>query len=140
MFSYYSNWIKNFSVKILPLTSTKSFPLSQSALNAFNILRKNVEHSALNTIDETIPFMVVTDASGRAIAATLSQHFFSRTLNSSELMHSSIEKEAYVIVEAIKRRHYLATRHFILLTDQKSVSFMFDKNSKGKIKNDNILR
>ena len=119
MFSYYSNRIKKFSAKILPLTSTESFPLSESALNAFNMLKKNVEHSVLNTIDETIPFMVETDASDRAIAATLSQNgrpvaSFSLTLNSSELMHYSIEKESYAIVEAIRKwRHYLATRNYL---------------------------
>ena len=66
------------------------------------------------------------------ISATLSQNgrpvaFFSRSLYRSE-RHSSIEKEAYAIIESIRKwRHYLATHHFTLFTDQRSVAFMFDK-------------
>ena len=67
--------------------------------------------------------------------------FFSRTLHGSELRHSSVEKEAQAIVEAVCHwRHYLAGRRFTLLTDQRSVAFMFDNKQRGKIKNDKILR
>ena len=67
--------------------------------------------------------------------------FFSRTLHGSELRHSSVEKEAQAIVEAVRHwRHYLAGRRFTLLTDQRSVAFMFDNKQRGKIKNDKILR
>ena len=66
---------------------------------------------------------------------------FSHTLNCSERKHSSIEKEAYAIVEAIRKwRHYVGTKHFTLLTDQKSVSFMFSKTQHGTIKNDKLLQ
>ena len=37
-------------------------------------------------------------------------------------------------------KHYLAGKHFTLVTDQKSVSFMFDAKRGGKIKNDKIQR
>ena len=44
-------------------------------------------------------------------------------------------------MEAIRKwRHYLLGRHFRLITDQRSVSFMFDKGNHGKIKNDKIAR
>ena len=35
LFSYYSQWVPNFSDKIKPITSRKSFPLSQEAKQAF---------------------------------------------------------------------------------------------------------
>ena len=81
-----------------------------------------------------------------AIAATLNQcgrpvAFFSRTLSPAERCHSSVEKEAYAVVESVpKWRHYLAARHFTLVTDQRSVSYMFSKTHKSKIKNDKLLR
>ena len=87
-----------------------------------------------------------TDASEFAIAATLNQDgravaFHSRTLSLSEQRHSAIEKEAYAIVEALRKwRHLLIGRHSTLVTDQKSVSFMFDAKHSSKIKNEKILR
>ena len=67
--------------------------------------------------------------------------FFSRTLNQSELNHSAIEKEAYAIVESIRKwRHYLQGRRFKLITDQRSVSFMFDTKHPAKVKNEKIQR
>lgn len=146
MFAHYSKWIPCFSEKIHRLVSCKSFPLSEICVNDFEKLKLDIAKSAVTSIKDNIPFVVETDASEHSIAATLSQAgrpvaFFSRTLSKCEQNHSSVEKEAYSIVEAIKKwRHFLIGRHFQLITDQKSVSFMFDTKHSSKIKNEKILR
>ena len=146
LFAHYSRWIHNFSTKIKKLSDNQKFPLDESAKRAFDDLKADIERAVLHHIDDSAPFVVETDASDTAIAATLSQSgrpvaFFSRALNASELKHSAIEKEAYAIVESIRRwKHFLATRHFSLITDQKSVSFMLDSKQHGKIKNEKIQR
>ena len=67
--------------------------------------------------------------------------FFSRTLQGPETHHASIEKEAQAISETVRHwRHYLTGKRFTLKTDQRSVSYMFDKRQKSKIKNDKIMR
>ena len=108
MFSYYSKWIPKFSEKIRPLTGVASFPLDPDARDAFVRMKEEVEKSVVRSIDETVPFVVETDASDAAIAATLTQAgrpvaFFSRTLNTSELRYAAIEKEAHAIVEAVRK-------------------------------------
>ena len=108
LFSYYSQWINNFSAKIRPLISNIDYPLNCEALDAFNLLKRDIANATLRSIDESLPFLVETDASDYAIAATLSQQgrpvaFFSRTLNRSELKHSTIEKEAAAIIEAVRK-------------------------------------
>ena len=146
LLSYYLQWIPRFSDQIKPIASCKSFPLPPSAVRAFESLKKTIEDAALTAIDETITFEVETDASEVALAATLNQGgrpvaFFSRTLHGSELKHASIEKEAQDIIEAVRHwRHFLTGRHFILKTDQRSVSYMFEKCHSGKIKNEKFLR
>ena len=146
MFSHYSRWISRYSEKVHPLVQNVSFPLSSQAKEAFEGLRRDVAESMVTAIDESAPFIVETDASDHAIAATLSQNsrpvaFFSRTLNNSERRHFSVEKEAYNIVEALRKwRHYLIGRHFQLITDQRSVAFMFNGRQTGKIKNEKIMR
>ena len=113
---------------------------------AFETTKAYIESAVLTTIDSDVPFVVETDASNHAIAATLNQAgrpvaFFSRTLNKSEQNHSSIEKEAYAIVESLRKwQHFLIGHHFRLLTDQRSVAFMFDGKASGKIKNEKIMR
>ena len=108
LFSYYSQWINNFSAKIRPLISNINYPLNCEALDAFNLLKRDIANATLRSIDESLPFLVETDASDYAIAATLSQQgrpvaFFSRTLNRSELKHSTIEKEAAAIIEVVRK-------------------------------------
>jgi hypothetical protein len=145
MFSHYSKFIPCFSKKIKPLTQS-SFPLSEEALASFQELKQDIEKASLASIDNDAPFCVETDASETTIAATLSQlnrpvAFFSRTLSDSEKRHSSVEKEAYAIVEAVRHwKHFLLGRHFRLITDQQSVAFMFDLKHGSKVKNEKITR
>ena len=146
MLSYYSSWISRFSDKIRPLVCATDFPMCEAAINAFQELKKEVEAAVVSTIDENVPFVVETDASDYALAATLNQAgrpvaFFSKSLSSAERRHPAVEKEAAAIVEALRKwRHYLTGRHFTLITDQRSVAFMFDRNKLSKIKNDKIMR
>ena len=146
MFAYYSQWIRNFSDKAYPLIHNTTFPLPSEVKTSFDELKKELEDALLITIDPLVPLVVETDASDVAIAATLNQNgrpvaFFSRTLSTSEKNHSTVEKEAQAIVEACRKwKHYLIGNHFKLLTDQRSVAFMFDSKQKGKIKNEKIQR
>jgi len=146
LFAYYSNWIQRYSDKIRPLTQASTFPLTEQACNAFEAIKEEISQAIVVVPDDTTPFILETDASDHCIAATLNQSgrpvaFFSRTLSKHEQNHPAIEKEAYAIVEASRKwRHYLLGRHFRLVTDQRSVSFMFDKGNHGKIKNEKIAR
>ena len=52
-----------------------------------------------------------------------------------------MEKEAAAIVEALHQwRYFLLGRQFTVITDQKSIRFMYGKHRKSKIKNDKISR
>lgn len=140
LFSYYSPWIVKFSDKIAPLAHSATFPLGTAAQHAFEDLKKEVAKSVVHSIDETLPFVVETDASEVGIATTLNQAgrpvaFFSWMLHVSERKQSAVEKEAHAIVEAVRKwKHYLSGRHFTLITDQKSVAFMFHAMHKSSIK------
>lgn len=144
MFAYYAKWIPGFSQKIKPVSSAV-LPLSQEVINHINDLLTSLATATRGTIDPNKEFTLESDASNDAIAATLTQNgcpvaFFTRMLNNAEKRHSAIEKEAQAIVEAVKKWHYLLiSKPFTLITDQKSVSFMFSEH-KGKIKNDKIAR
>ncbi|KAG8175837.1 hypothetical protein JTE90_013387 [Oedothorax gibbosus] len=146
MFAHRGKWIPSFSKKIIPLLADGSFPLSQEAVSAFQSLKDDIDRASLTAIEDDIPFRLETYASDFAIGATLSQAgrpiaIFSRPLNKSEQRHSSIEKEAYAIVESLRYwRHYLIGRHFEVFTDQRSVAFMFNQQHQSKIKNEKILR
>ena len=66
--------------------------------------------------------------------------FFSRSLNNAQKSYPSVEKEAMAVVEAVKHwSHLLRKRRFTLITDQRSVAFMYDNKKKSKIKNTKIL-
>ena len=145
-FAYYAQWIAHYSDKIKPLVINKVFPLSDDALKAFNMLKSELASVSLGVLNENLPFVVETDASDVAISATLNQNgrpvaFFSRSLNRNELRQSSIEKEASAIIESVRHwSHLLTGRLFKLITDQKSVAFMYNHKSHSKIKNAKILR
>jgi len=144
MFAYYARWIANISEKILPLTRLTYFPMGAKEVQAFESLRRCLLDACLQCIDEDEPFTVECDASKYVIGAVLNQGgrpvaFMSRTLSPSECRYPSIEKEATSITEAVRKwAHYLHGRTFTLITDQKSVAFMFNPEGKGKIKNAKI--
>jgi len=145
MFAYYDRWIKNYSGKVEPLTiKSVSFPLSHDALAAFEQLRSELRNACLGCIDQREPFTVECDASDFAIAATINQKgrpvaFMSRTLSKTECNYPTVEKEASSIIEAVRKwGHFLYGKPFTLITDQRSLAFMFDKSCRGKIKNAKI--
>ena len=73
MFSYYAQWISQFSDKIKPLVTTSKFPLSKEAVYAFNVLKNDLVNVVLGVIDNELSFTLETDASDVAISATLNQ-------------------------------------------------------------------
>ena len=128
------------------LTQVRTFPLSDSAIREFQNLKRDFANSAIAAINPSAPVVVETNASDLAIAASVRQHgrpvaFFSRTLSKSKQRHTAIEKEAYAMVEALRKwKHYLISRHFHLIIDQKLVSYMFNLKTLSKIKNEKIAR
>ena len=146
LFSYYSKWVEQFSDKVRPLTQDPQFPLPDSAVAAFNQLKKDIANSSLACPNGRDQLVLETDASDVALSASLNQNgrpiaFFSRTLQSHEKRHPAIEKEAAAIIEACRRwRHYLVNSKFKLVTDQQSVSYIFNSADHGMTKNHKIER
>ena len=71
IFSYYAQWLPKFSGKIKPLIVAKNFPLSEKDVQVLNLLKNDLASAALQITDESIPFVIETDASKNAISATL---------------------------------------------------------------------
>ena len=101
-------------------------------MKAFNLLKSDLGEASLGAIGDDLPFKVETDASDHAIAAILSQNgrpvaYFSRRLNAGEKKYPAIEKDATAIIESIRKwSSFLKGKVFSLVTDQRSISFMFD--------------
>ena len=144
LLAYYAKWIPQFSQKIRPIVNA-SLPISPENKEIFQALLRDISKAARGRIDPYKPLCFETDASDEAIAATLSQEgrpvaFFSCSLNDPEKKHCSLEKEAYAIVESIRKWSHLLLGHpFTIITDQRSVSFMFSDHA-NKIKNEKIAR
>ena len=146
LFAYYSQWVSKFSDRIRILTGKPTFPLSDDAAQAFNGLKQAIVDASIACPNDTDLLVIESDASDVALSASLTQRgkpvaFFSRTLQQHERKWAPVEKEAAAIIEACRKwTHYLTGRYFRLITDQQAVSYMFDYNKHGKIKNDKILR
>ena len=111
---------------------SKLFPLNLECQDAFQNLKIDIKNSIVCAIDESEPFELETDASDAAILGVLNQNgwpvaFYLRTLQGPELKHPPIEKVACAKIESIRHwQHLLTGKYFKLITDPKSVLFMFD--------------
>ena len=103
-------------------------------------MKNKLADATLQPIDEAVPFTIETDASDFTIAAALNQNgkpvpFHAGTLSTSEQRHSAVEKEAYAVVEALRKwKRLLLGKYFTLITDQRSVPFMLDMRHTSKSK------
>lgn len=144
--NYYRRFVKNFARIAKPLTmlckQDLPFIWTDNTQNSFDTLKNALIGDVVlkfPNFEET--FYVTTDASDVAIGAVLSQgelpndrpiYFFSKTLNDCQRRYSTIQKELLAIVEAIKTfRVYLYGRFFILITDHKTLCYLFNMKDCG---------
>ena len=73
MFAYYAKRVHQFSEKAHPLSKATELPLNSDCLDAFNVLKEEIAQAVVSSIDESVPFVVETDASDHAIAASRNQ-------------------------------------------------------------------
>ncbi|XP_055932981.1 uncharacterized protein LOC129963003 [Argiope bruennichi] len=118
--NYYRDYIPNFSSLVLPLTNlTKKnvpnkIPWAKEQEQAFQILKEElVKMPSLYTPQLDKPFQLYTDASATAVGACLAQigddgkekpiAFFSKKLTATQTRWATIEREAYAVLEALKK-------------------------------------
>jgi len=149
MFVYYSKWIPKFADIADPLFHARAnniFPLNDDCLTSMQILKSHIAKARLSTPIPEKLLIVETDASIKSIGAVLSQggqpvSFFSHKLNNVGKNWTSIELEAYAVVQALSKfRQFLPGRKFKIITDQQGVSFLFDQKSRNKIQNSKLNR
>ena len=85
--------------------------------------------------DFTLPFEIMCDASNYAIGAILGQrregkpfvvYYASRTLNHSQMMYTTTEKELLAVVFALdKFSSYLIGSPITIFTDHSTLKFLF---------------
>ena len=94
----------------------------------------------ISSFADKVPFTVECDASDIIVSVTLNQGgrpvaFMSRTLQGSKRHYPAFEKEATAIIEVVRKWSHLLSRNtFTLVTDQRSVSFMFDSRGLPKLR------
>lgn len=141
LLGYYRKFIPDFARLTKPLTQClkkgSKITLTQNYTNCFEHCKTLLTNDPiLQYPDFTREFILTTDASNVAIGAVLSQGsvgsdkpiaYASRTLNSSELNYSTIEKELLAIVWATKYfRPYLFGRKFKIITDHRPLQWIMN--------------
>jgi hypothetical protein len=143
--NYYHKFLPNLSTILEPwyalLKNGTRWCWSKECDNTFEKVKNLItSNQVLTPYDSDFPIRLACDASSYGLGAVISQMvngkerpiaFASRTLNNAERNYSQIEKEGLSIVWSIKKFHiYLYGRKFILFTDHKPLTFIFNP-SKG---------
>lgn len=139
LLGYYRKFIPDFARLTKPLTQclkkNSKIIIDDEYIRCFEHCKQLLTNDPiLQYPDFTKEFLLTTDASNVAVGAVLSQGpvgsdkpiaYASRTLNSSELNYSTIEKELLAIVWATKYfRPYLFGRKFKIITDHKPLQWV----------------
>lgn len=160
---YYRRFVKDYAKIAKPLTKllrgedghrqipknqSKNFPISfdDEAKHAFKILREILSsNDVLAYPDFTLPFILTTDASDKALGAVLSQKFhdgerpitfISRTLSQTEENYATNEKEMLAVVWALHTlRNFIYGAKLKIFTDHLPLTFTLSpKNNNAKLK------
>ena len=148
MCNFYRTYIPKYSEIALPLTElTKSDRSNKVILGdteraAFNKLKQALSEKTVLAIPDTSrPYIVRTDSSDYAIGATLSQDmdgvekpiaFASYKFTDPQRKLSTIEKEAYAVIYALKKFDYLVFgREIVLYTDHDPLHYLTSSTPKS---------
>ena len=133
---YYRKFIRNFSAIAAPLSEltkdTVKWEWGPSQQSAFDKLKHAlVSGPVLALPDDSLPFVVHTDASGFATGAVLMQDqgqglrpisYLSKKMLDAETRYPVHEQELLAIIHALRNwRCYLSGRKFRVMTDHKSL-------------------
>ncbi|XP_017461733.1 PREDICTED: uncharacterized protein K02A2.6-like, partial [Rhagoletis zephyria] len=140
--NYYNKFIDSFSTIAAPLNRLRRkssvFQWGKEEESAFQSLKNSiVEATRLVHYDDNLPIILAVDASKLGVGAVLSHRFkngeekpiahASKTLNSSQINYSQVEKEALAIIYGVTKFHqYLYGRKFELFTDHQALTTLFN--------------
>jgi hypothetical protein len=136
---YYRRFVSHFSTIVGPLSEllrkTTPFEWTDKRQNAFDALKTAISTApVLRPPDQSLPFTVVTDASGFAVGAALTQDcgnglqpcaYLSRSMSPPERNYPVHEQELLAVMHALREwRHYLHGTKFTVITDHHSLQFL----------------
>ena len=136
---YYRKFVKGFSREASPLTALQQkdapFVWGDAQQRSFESLKTRVASAPILILpNESLPYVVTTDASGFAVGATLSQDhghglqpiaFLSKKMLPAERNYPVHEQELLAVVVALREwRHYLHGRKFRVITDHHSLRYL----------------
>ena len=118
---------------------SQSITFTQEQSEAFDACKTSLADAVMLAHPESdAELAVYTDASDNAIGAALQQRvsntwkplaFFSRRLTAAQKKYSPYDRELLAIFEAIRHfRHMVEARPFVVYTDHKPLTFVFDYN------------
>ncbi len=141
LLNYYSKFIPNLSSELSPLYSllqkSTKWSWSDGEEECFQKAKKLLASPRLLVhFDPSKEIVLACDASEYGMGAVLSQRtdgveqpicFTSRTLSVTEKKYSQLDKEALAIIFGLSKFHqYLYGRVFIILTDHKPLTNLFN--------------
>ncbi|CAM8982156.1 unnamed protein product [Rhodiola kirilowii] len=139
---FYRRFIKDFSKKVLPLSTLLQkevpFEFTDACKKAFDDLKKALTSTPIiQTPNWELPFEIMCDASGFAVGAVLGQkiekkagviYYASRTLDPAQRNYSTTEKELLAVVFALEKfRPYLLGAKVIVYSDHAAIRYLMKK-------------